>query len=115
MQGLVKGTDLVILMGTDSRAPLERVNVHPESKRGCLPWEFPWARGGIRHLRGGDGGGGSDFRTLAGAGVDGKTLADAREMGIDLQGELKNHNSTPGLEKLRTGIYTGNTGIGGET
>jgi glycerate 2-kinase len=58
-------------------------------------------------------GGGSDFRTLAGGVVDGKTLADARAMGIDMQAELKNHNSTPVLIKLKSGIYTGNTGIVG--
>jgi glycerate 2-kinase len=54
-----------------------------------------------------------DFRTLAGGVVDGKTLADARAMGIDLPAELKNHNSTPVLMKLKSGIYTGNTGIVG--
>jgi glycerate-2-kinase len=45
--------------------------------------------------------------------IDGKTLADALAMGIDLQMELKNHNSTPVLTKLKSGIYTGNTGIVG--
>ncbi len=58
-------------------------------------------------------GGGSVFRTLAGGVVDGKTLADAMALGIGLQMELKNHNSTPVLEKLKSGIYTGNTGIVG--
>jgi glycerate 2-kinase len=55
----------------------------------------------------------SDFRTLAGGIVDGNTLSAARAAGIDLQGELKNHNSTPVLTKLKSGIYTGNTGIVG--
>ena len=55
----------------------------------------------------------SDFRTLAGGIVDGNTLATARAKGIDLQAELKNHNSTPVLTKLKSGIYTGNTGIVG--
>lgn len=58
-------------------------------------------------------GGGSVLRTLAGGMIDGKTLADALAMGIDLQMELKNHNSTPVLTKLKSGIYTGNTGIVG--
>ena len=55
----------------------------------------------------------SDFRTLAGGIVDGNTLAAARAEGIDLQAELRNHNSTPVLMKLKSGIYTGNTGIVG--
>ena len=56
---------------------------------------------------------GSALRTLAGGVVDGKTLADALAMGIDLRMELKNHNSTPVLMKLKNGVYTGNTGIVG--
>jgi len=40
-------------------------------------------------------------------------LAAARTMGVDLPAELKNHNSTPVLMKLKSGIYTGNTGIVG--
>jgi glycerate-2-kinase len=56
---------------------------------------------------------GSVLPTLAGGVVDGKTLADALAMGIDLQMELKNHNSTPVLTRLKSGIYTGNTGIVG--
>jgi glycerate 2-kinase len=56
---------------------------------------------------------GSALRTLAGGVVDGKTLADALAMGIDLRMELKNHNSTPVLTSLKSGIYTGNTGIVG--
>jgi glycerate 2-kinase len=55
----------------------------------------------------------SDFGTLAGGIVDGNTLATAQAEGIDLQAELKNHNSTPVLIKLKSGIYTGNTGIVG--
>jgi glycerate-2-kinase len=51
--------------------------------------------------------------TLAGGVIDGETVADAQAMGIDLQMELKNHNSTPVLTKLKSGIYTGNTGIVG--
>lgn len=53
------------------------------------------------------------LRTLAGGMVDGETLADALAMGIDLRKELKNHNSTPVLTRLKSGIYTGNTGIVG--
>lgn len=55
----------------------------------------------------------SDFRTLAGGVGDSRTLAAARAMGLDLTAELKNHNSTPVLMKLKSGIYTGNTGIVG--
>jgi glycerate-2-kinase len=55
----------------------------------------------------------SVFRTLAGGVVDGQTLAAARALGIDLPAEMKNHNSTPALMKLKSGIYTGNTGIVG--
>ncbi len=58
-------------------------------------------------------GGNSVLRTLAGGVVDGKTLADALALGIDLGMELKNHNSTPVLTRLKSGIYTGNTGIVG--
>jgi glycerate-2-kinase len=58
-------------------------------------------------------GGSSALRTLAGGVVDGKTLADALAMGIDLGMELKNHNSTPVLTRLKSGVYTGNTGIVG--
>jgi glycerate 2-kinase len=64
---------------------------------------------GIQMVSSGD----SDFRTLAGGVVDGQTLAAARAMGIDLLAELKNHNSTPVSMKLKSGIYTGNTGIVG--
>jgi glycerate-2-kinase len=55
----------------------------------------------------------SVFRTLAGGVVDGQTLAAARALGIDLPAEMKNHNSTLALMKLKSGIYTGNTGIVG--
>ena len=59
------------------------------------------------------GGGGGDFRCLAGGIVDEATLAAARGLGIDLDAELRGHNSTPPLLKLKSGIYTGNTGIVG--
>jgi len=55
----------------------------------------------------------SDFRTLAGGIVDDGTVAAAKAVGLDLPAELKNHNSTPVLTRLRIGIYTGNTGIVG--
>ena len=59
------------------------------------------------------GGGGGDFRCLAGGMVDEVTLAAAKGLGIDLDAELREHNSTPPLLKLKSGIYTGNTGIVG--
>jgi len=59
------------------------------------------------------GGGGGDFRCLAGGMVDEATLAAAKGLGIDLEAELRDHNSTPPLLKLKSGIYTGNTGIVG--
>ena len=54
-----------------------------------------------------------DFRCLAGGIVDEETLSAAKSLGIDLDAELRNHNSSPPLLKLKSGIYTGNTGIVG--
>ena len=54
-----------------------------------------------------------DFRCLAGGIVDEETLPTAKSLGIDLDAELRNHNSSPPLLKLKSGIYTGNTGIVG--
>jgi glycerate 2-kinase len=51
-----------------------------------------------------------DFRCMAGGVVDGQTLSRAREMGIDIPAELKNHNSSMPLWRLGDSIYTGNTG-----
>ncbi len=59
------------------------------------------------------GGGTGDFRCLAGGIVDEETLPTAKSLGIDLETELRNHNSSPPLQKLKSGIYTGNTGIVG--
>ncbi len=59
------------------------------------------------------GGRGGDFRCLAGGMVDEATLGAAKGLGIDLDAELRDHNSTPPLLKLKSGIYTGNTGIVG--
>ncbi len=59
------------------------------------------------------GGGTGDFRCLAGGIVDEETLPTAKSLGIDLEAELRNHNSSPPLQKLKSGIYTGNTGIVG--
>ncbi len=55
----------------------------------------------------------SDFRCLAGGIVDEATLVTAKGLGIDLGAELRNHNSSLPLLKLKSGIYTGNTGIVG--
>jgi hydroxypyruvate reductase len=57
--------------------------------------------------------GSSGLRTLAGGIADSGTVAAAKDMGLDIPAELKNHNSTPVLTRLKSGIYTGNTGIVG--
>jgi glycerate 2-kinase len=54
-----------------------------------------------------------DFRCLAGGIADEGTLAAAKALGIDLHAELRNHNSSLPLVQLKSGIYTGNTGIVG--
>jgi glycerate 2-kinase len=54
---------------------------------------------------------GEALPTLAGGIADGHTPAEAAALGIDLAAELRRHNSTPPLMKLRSGILTGNTGI----
>ncbi len=41
---------------------------------------------------------------LAGGIVDGQTADRAKKMGVDLLGELKHHNTTPALWKLKSGI-----------
>lgn len=41
---------------------------------------------------------------LAGGIVDGQTADTAKKMGVDLLGELKHHNTTPALWKLKSGI-----------
>ncbi len=41
---------------------------------------------------------------LAGGIVDGQTAETAKKMGVDLLGELKHHNTTPALWKLKSGI-----------
>jgi glycerate 2-kinase len=51
-----------------------------------------------------------DFRCQAGGITDGSTLCRARELGIDLDAELRNHASSVPLLKLGDSIYTGNTG-----
>jgi len=58
-------------------------------------------------------GGTADFRCLAGGIVDEETLPTAKALGLDLNAELRNHNSSLPLLRLKSGIYTGNTGIVG--
>ncbi len=41
---------------------------------------------------------------LAGGIVDGHTAAEAKRIGLDIQGELKRHNTTPALWKLSSGV-----------
>jgi len=48
--------------------------------------------------------GARDIPSLAGGIVDGSTLGEASEAGINLAVELKRHNSTPALLKLKSGI-----------
>lgn len=43
--------------------------------------------------------------TLAGGIVDGMTATEIRNAGIDIMSELRHHNTTPVLVKLRDGIY----------
>lgn len=47
---------------------------------------------------------------LAGGIVDGGTMKDAREMGIDVFTHINEFNDTPALKKLKDGILTGATG-----
>jgi glycerate-2-kinase len=50
--------------------------------------------------------------TLAGGIVDGYTVAEARERGLDLRGALRRHNTTPSLLALDSGILaTQGTGL----
>jgi glycerate-2-kinase len=55
-------------------------------------------------------GGSGDPLCMAGGVVDRFTAAEAEQAGVDLAAELANHNSTVALMKLRSAIYTGNTG-----
>jgi hydroxypyruvate reductase len=50
-------------------------------------------------------------RCMAGGIVDGLTMAEAAERGVDVAAELANHNSTIALLDLDSAIYTGNTGM----
>jgi glycerate 2-kinase len=45
-----------------------------------------------------------EFPCLAGGIVDGQTAEQAKSFGIDLIGELKRHNTTPALVKLKSGV-----------
>jgi glycerate 2-kinase len=53
---------------------------------------------------------GGEHLCMAGGVVDGSTMAAAERLGVDVTAELKNHNSTMALLKLKSAIYTGNTG-----
>jgi glycerate-2-kinase len=48
---------------------------------------------------------------MAGGIVDGYTLEEAAERGVDVAAELRNHNSTMALIELDSAIHTGNTGM----
>ena len=48
---------------------------------------------------------------MAGGIVDGDTLQEAAERGVDVAAELHNHNSTMALMALDSAIHTGNTGM----
>ncbi len=47
---------------------------------------------------------------MAGGIVDGGTWDEAASIGVDVDAELANHNSTVALMRLKSAIYTGNTG-----
>jgi glycerate-2-kinase len=47
---------------------------------------------------------------MAGGLVDGYTMEEAAGIGLDVAAELRDHNSTIALMKLRSAIHTGNTG-----
>ncbi|MBC7236191.1 MAG: DUF4147 domain-containing protein [Chloroflexi bacterium] len=47
---------------------------------------------------------------MAGGIVDGYTMEEAAALGVDIDAELANHNSTMALMALKSAIYTGNTG-----
>jgi len=48
---------------------------------------------------------------MAGGIVDGYSIEVAAERGVDVEAELRNHNSTVALMRLEDAIYTGNTGV----
>jgi len=56
-------------------------------------------------------GGAEEPLCMAGGIVDGYTMAEAAERGVDVAAELANHNSTIALLDLDSAIYTGNTGM----
>ena len=47
---------------------------------------------------------------MAGGVVDGYTMEEAAGIGLDVEAELRDHNSTIALMKLKSAIHTGNTG-----
>jgi glycerate 2-kinase len=53
---------------------------------------------------------GGETICMAGGVVDGETVSEAQALGIDLDAELANHNSTMALIGLKSAIHTGNTG-----
>lgn len=53
---------------------------------------------------------GGKYRCMAGGVVDGYTMDEAAKLGMDVEAELGSHNSTFALMKLKSAIYTGNTG-----
>jgi hydroxypyruvate reductase len=63
---------------------------------------------GTQHKSLGDG---TDPRCMAGGIVDGLTMREAAEKGVDVAAELKTHNSTMALLDLDNAIDTGNTGM----
>jgi hydroxypyruvate reductase/glycerate 2-kinase len=45
-----------------------------------------------------------DIPCLAGGIVDGQTVESAKNLGVDIVGELRRHNTSPALWKLNSGI-----------
>jgi glycerate-2-kinase len=46
----------------------------------------------------------ADIPCLAGGIVDGQTVESAKNLGVDIVGELRRHNTSPALWKLNSGI-----------
>jgi glycerate-2-kinase len=53
---------------------------------------------------------GGEMVCMAGGLIDGETVSEAAALGVDLDAELANHNSTMALMRLGSAIQTGNTG-----
>jgi glycerate 2-kinase len=66
---------------------------------------------GTQHKGGARAPGDGEIICMAGGIVDGYTLEEAAQRGVDVAAELREHNSTMALIELDSAIYTGNTGM----